>query len=387
VTAVAGAPEVLIVAGEASSALYAQRLLEHWRREQRPVHAFGVGSREMEALGFEIFGRSEDLAVVGLVEVLRHYRDIKSVFDRLVEAAHRRRPKVILLLDYPGFNLRLAQALKPLGIPIVYYISPQVWAWKKSRVWTIKRLADRVLCVLPFEQAFYRQYGMDVDFVGHPLLDEIDAALFDPERRAKLRAAHGFSASDLVLGLMPGSRSSEIRHHLQVQLQAAALLHAHHPTLKVALLVAPSLDLEHMRTLVADATIPLVLIKDDSLKMASLADLVLCASGTATLVVGLAHRPMVIMYRMNPVTARIARWIVRGAAHFGLVNLILDARVVPELFQEQATPEHLARELARYLDDEAYRARTQSALMTLEARLGAGGATARVAHILESYLS
>jgi lipid-A-disaccharide synthase len=351
------------------------------------VRAFGIGSREMEALGFEIFGRSEELAVVGLVEVLRHYRDIKAVFQRLLDEARRRRPKVVLLLDYPGFNLRLAKALEPLDIPIVYYVSPQVWAWKKSRVWTIQRLVDRMLCVLPFEQAFYRQYGIDVDFVGHPLLDEIDPALFDPEQRARLRAVHGLAPTDLVLGLMPGSRSSEIRHHLHVQLQAAKLLCARHPALKVALLVAPSLDLGQMRALAGQVSFPLVFIQEDSLKMASLTDVVLCASGTATLVVGLVHKPMVIMYRMNALTARIARWVVRGKAHFGLVNLILDARVVPELFQEQASPEMLAGELGRYLDDEAYFERTRSALMQLQPRLGAGGATARVAHILETYLS
>jgi lipid-A-disaccharide synthase len=384
---VTGAPDILIVAGEASSALYARRLLEHWQREGRAVRAFGIGSREMEALGFEIYGRSEELAVVGLVEVLRHYRDIKAVFHRLLHEARQRRPKVALLLDYPGFNLRLAQALEPLGIPIVYYVSPQVWAWKKSRVWTIKRLVDRMLCVLPFEQAFYRQFGIDVDFVGHPLLDEIDPALFDPGQRARLRAAHGLAPTDLVLGLMPGSRNSEIRHHLQVQLRAAGLLRARHPALKVALLVAPSLDLEQIRALAGQVPFPLVFIQDDSLKMASLTDLVLCASGTATLVVGLVHKPMVIMYRMNALTARIARWVVRGKAHFGLVNLILDARVVPELFQEQASPEELARELGRYLEDEAYLRRTQSALMQLQERLGAGGATKRVAHIVETYLS
>lgn len=379
--------EVLIVAAEASSALYACRLLEHWQREGAPVHAFGVGSREMEALGFERLGRSEDMAVVGLVEVLRHYRDIRRVFYRLVEEARRRRPRVVLLLDYPGFNLRLAEALKPLGIPIVYYISPQVWAWKKSRVWTIKRLVDRVLCVLPFEQAFYRRYGIEVDFVGHPLLDEVEALHFDTIARAQMRKAHGLGEKDLVIGLMPGSRNSEIEHHLQVQLDASRRLHARHPELNFALLVAPSLDLEGIRARVSAPGIPLALVKDDPMKMAGMVDLVLCASGTATLVVGLMQRPMIIMYRMNPLSARIAKWVVRGASHFGLVNLILDRRAVPELFQEQASPEGLAAALGRYLDDPDYLRETQAALAQLQERLGSGGATRRVAQILAPYLA
>lgn len=380
-------PEILVVAAEASSALYARRLLEHWQRQERRIKAFGVGSREMEALGFEILGRSEDMAVVGLIEVLRHYRDIKAVFRKLVQEAARRRPRLILLLDYPDFNLRLARALKPLGIPIIYYISPQVWAWRKSRIRTIKRLVDKMLCVLPFEKEFYRQHAVDVEFVGHPLIDEIDPALFDPGERARLRARYGLTPAERVVALMPGSRTSEIRHHLPTQLQAAQILHRRYPALKFALLVAPTLDLEQMKALAPEPAFPLLFLKDDPLEMVSLADLVLCASGTATLVVGLMHKPMVIMYRMNPLSARIAKWAVKGTAHFGLVNLILARRVVPELFQEQASPAALAQELARYLDDESYFKRIESELTTIQARLGAGGTTRRVAEILEAYLS
>lgn len=378
---------MLIVAAEASSTLYACRLLEHWQREGTPVHAFGVGSREMEAVGFERFGCSEDMAVVGMVEVLRYYGDIRRVFQRLVEEARRRRPRVALLLDYPGFNLRLAEALEPLGIPIVYYISPQVWAWKKSRVWTIKRLVDRLLCVLPFEPAFYRQYGMEVDFVGHPLLDEVEALHFDPVARARLRKAHGLDEHDLVLGLMPGSRNVEIEHHLQVQVQAARILQRRHPALKPALLVAPSLDRGKMQALAAAAPVSVTVMQDDPMQMVGLTDLVLCASGTATLVVGLMQKPMVIMYRMNPLSAWIARWVVRDTPYFGLVNLILDRRAVPELFQGQASPAALAHELARYLEEPDCLRETQAALAQLRERLGSGGATRRVAAILAPYLA
>jgi lipid-A-disaccharide synthase len=376
-----------VVAAEASSALYARRLLEHWQRQEKRVKAFGVGSRDMEALGFEILGRSEEMAVVGLIEVLRHYRGIKAVFHRLVEEARRRCPRVVLLLDYPDFNLRLARALKPLGIPIVYYISPQVWAWRKSRIRTIQRLVDKMLCVLPFEKEFYRQHAVDVEFVGHPLIDEIDPALFDPRERARLRSQYGVTSDDRVVGLMPGSRTSEIRHHLSTQLQVAEILHRRYPALKFALLVAPTIDLEQIKRLAAAPAVPLLVVKDDPLKMVGLTDLVLSASGTATLVVALMRKPMVIMYKMNALSARIARWVVRGTAHFGLVNLILARRVVPELFQEQAAPPRLAQELARYLDDESYLKRIESELMTVRDRLGAGGATQRVAEILEAYFS
>jgi lipid-A-disaccharide synthase len=384
--ATSGDPAILIVAAEASSALYARRLLEHWQRQQRPVKAFGVGSREMEALGFEVLGRSEEMAVVGLIEVLRHYRDIRRVFRNLVKKTGRRRPEVVLLMDYPDFNLRLAQALKPFGIPIVYYISPQVWAWRKSRVRTIRNLVDKMLCVLPFEKEFYRRHGVDVEFVGHPLIDEIDPVLFHPEERERLRSRHSVMPGECVVGLMPGSRQSEIHHHLAIQLRAAEMLHERYPALKFALLVAPSFDPEWMRKLVPQSAVPLLLVQDEPLKMVGLTDLVLCASGTATLVVGLMRKPMVIMYKMNALSALLARLVVKGTAYFGLVNLILERRVVPELFQEEATSQRLAEELARYIDDASLSNRTESELLAVRDRLGSGGATQRVAKILDAYL-
>jgi lipid-A-disaccharide synthase len=244
-----------------------------------------------------------------------------------------------------------------------------------------------MLCVLPFEKDFYRQHAVEVEFVGHPLIDEIDPVLFHSGEREQWHSRCGVAPGERVVGLMPGSRNSEIRHHLSTQLRAAEILHERYPALKFALLVAPTLELEQMRQLVADSAAPLLFIKDDPLKMVSLTDLVICASGTATLVVGLMHKPMVIMYRMNALTARLAKWIVKGTAHFGLVNLILGRRVVPELFREAATPQRIAKELARYIDDESYFKRTESELMKTRDRLGMGGATRRVAGILEAYLT
>jgi len=218
------------------------------------------------------------------------------------------------------------------------------------------------------------------------LIDEIDPVLFHPEERQRLRSRYGVAAGERVVGLMPGSRSSEIHHHLHTQLRAAEILHERYPALKFALLVAPTFELDQMKELVPGSTVPLLFIKDEPLKMVSLTDLVLCASGTATLVVGLMHRPMVIMYRINALSARLARWIVNGTTHFGLVNLILERRAVPELFQEEAAPQRLADELARYIEDYGHLKKTESELMKIRDRLGPGGATQRVAKILEAYL-
>ncbi len=375
---------VLIVAAEASSSLYAQRLLEHWQAEGREVHAFGIGSRPMEKLGFECVGRSEEMAVVGLQEVIKHFPLIRKVFHGLVEEAKKRKPKLALLLDYPDFNLRLAKKLKALGIPVIYYISPQVWAWRTGRVKLIKRVVDHMLVLFPFEEPFYREHGVRVDFVGHPLLDELPPTLSEKDFLFE-KQKFGLGPDELVLGLMPGSRHSEIHHHLRTQLEAAAIVMRRMPNVRPVLMVAPTLERSDFQEQLADFPFPIQIIKDSPLKMISLADVMLVASGTATLMVGLMEKPMVIMYRMNAVTAWLAKKLVTKTRFFGMANLIMGRAVVPELFQEEANPERLAAELLRFLDDPEERKRVRSELALIKEKLGNKGATANVARILEEY--
>ncbi len=379
--------QVLIVAAEASSALYAKRLLQLWKSQERNIQAFGIGSREMEAEGFEIVARSEDLAVVGIQEVIAHWGEIKGAFHGLLRAAQSRQPKVALLLDYPDFNLRLAKKLKGLGIPVVYYISPQLWAWRSSRVKTVKSFVDKMLVLFPFEVDFYRRHGVEVEFVGHPLLDELDERYFSEEDFHFRRSRYGIRPGDKLLGLMPGSRKSELKHHLQVQLETARQLVQEQPRLKVALLVAPGLDMEFVRSLLPDRlTYSLILTQAEPFDMIHLCDALVCASGTATLMVGLMQKPMVVMYKMNPLSAFLAKRFVRSTQHFAMVNLILNDRVVPELFQEQAEPEKLASELKPQLFDEVRASRLKSQLGALRGALGEQGATQRVDRALDPYL-
>lgn len=379
-------PSVLIIAAEASSSIYAQRLLEHWKAQDQNVRAFGIGSRGMEKLGFEVLGRSEDLAVVGLQEVIAHFPLIRKTFHSLVDEAAKRKPKFALLLDYPDFNLRIAKKLKKLGIPVIYYISPQVWAWRTGRVNLIKKVVDHILVLFPFEEEFYRKNEMKVSFVGHPLLDELHRESFDENVRRERRQRYGVQDNEFVIGLMPGSRRSEIKHHLQVQLDTLRELMKIHPKVRPFLLVAPSLDRDEISRQITGVDLPIQIVKDDPVKMVQLTDAILCASGTATLMVGLMEKPMVIMYRMNSVTAWLAKKLVTHTKFFGLVNLIMDERVVPELFQEQANPKDMARELSRYVSDQQYRELTQSKLKQVKQKLGARGATEKVANILTEYL-
>lgn len=385
-TSSADSPEILIVAAEASSSLYALRLLEHWQKTGKSVRAFGIGNRDMEKIGFECLGRSEELAVVGFSEVIKHWGDIRGAFDRLVEAAAARRPKVVLLLDYPDFNLRLAKKLKKLGLRVVYYISPQVWAWRQGRVKLIRKVVDRMMVVFPFEVDFYQEHDVPVDFVGHPLLDEIRPDLFDQKEQNILRQRYGIGESDLVLGLMPGSRNSELGHHLETQLKVAQKLIEQNSHVKAALLVAPNFSVDEIRAQLPQLKMPLTLVKDEPFRMISLVDVMLCASGTATLMVGLMGKPMVIMYKMSPMTAWIAKTFVRSTSHFGLINLVLGESVVPELFQGDASVERLSEELTLLLQNPTRRAQLHEKLMNSHARLGQKGATVRVAEILESML-
>ncbi len=383
----AASRKILIVAAEASSCLYAQRLLQYWKKHNISVEAFGIGDQAMIDEGFEALGRAEAMAVVGVQEIISHWGVIKKAFYDLLNATKQRRPDVVLLLDYPGFNLRLAKKMKSLNIPVVYYISPQVWAWKTGRVKVIQKVIAKMLVVFPFEVDFYAGHGMKVEFVGHPLLDELNPKHFDAAARQTHRAKYGVSPDDVLLALMPGSRNSELKHHLQVQLDAARELLKKHPRLKVALFVAPNFNKEELQVRLSDLNFPLMLIKDEPFSMIDLADVVLCASGTATLMVGLLEKPMVIMYRMNGFTAFLAKRFVKSTKHFGLINLVLDKRVVKEVFQEESDVPHLVRELDLLIGDPGLREEMRLELRAAKDRLGSRGATERVAKALEEYWS
>lgn len=375
---------VLIVAAEASSSLYAQRLLEHWKAEGRTVEAFGIGSRDMERSGFKCIGRSEEMAVVGLQEVMKHFPLIRRVFHGLLVEAEKRKPKFALLLDYPDFNLRLAKELKRRGVKVVYYISPQVWAWRTGRVKLIKRVVDHMLVLFPFEESFYKEHGVRVDFVGHPILDELPPAQSEKERILE-RQRYGLGPDELVLGLMPGSRRSEIHHHLKSQLEAAALVVRRNPKVRPVLMVAPTLERAELEPMLADFPFTIQIIKESPLRMIALADAILVASGTATLMVGLMEKPMVIMYRMNALTAWFAKRLVTKTKFFGMANLIMNRLVVPELFQEEANPRRMAEELSRFLDHPENRRHTRNELAQLKDRLGSKGATQNVVRVLDGY--
>lgn len=376
---------VLIVAGEASSSLYAQRILENWIANGTSVDAFGIGSQAMEKIGFKRLGKSEEMAVVGLSEVIKHFPLIRRVYNSLLEECDRSKPDFALLLDYPDFNLRLAKDLKKRGIKVIYYISPQVWAWRRGRVKLIRKVVDEMLVLFPFEEPFYREHGVNATFVGHPLLDELELRRHQTKSDQRIRRErYGIQSFEFVLGLMPGSRESELRHHLRDQLAAAELLAKRYPHVRPVLFCAPTIDRERLQAEVSELSVTVQIVKDEPLDMIEMADIVLVASGTATLMVGLLEKPMVIMYRMSPLTAWFAKRLVTHTKYFGMVNLILEKESARELFQEAASPEGMAAELEKLLDEKV-RAEKVAELSDLKNRLGALGATKRVVQRLGAY--
>ncbi len=377
---------ILMVAAEASSVIYAQRILENLKAKNIDVKAFGVGSRQMEELGFERLGKSEEMAIVGAAEIISHFGLLKSVFDGLVKAAAERKPKVAIVMDYPEFNLMLSKKLHALGIPVIYYISPQVWAWRKGRVHTIKKYCEKALLLFPFEIPFYSKHAVPHEFVGHPILDELDEKLLDPQYRILHRNQCGITDQEIVLGLMPGSRRLELKQHFAIQLETARQLSHQYKNLKILIMVAPSFEKEDLYPYLEDFKLPYMMIKDEPFRMIHLCDFILATSGTATLMVGLLKKPMVIIYRMKALTAIFAKLIVRGTKYFGLVNLILQKEVAPERFQGDALPKKLVPLFQKYIDDPDYAESVRQQLGELRHHLGEKGATERVTGIIQRYL-
>jgi lipid-A-disaccharide synthase len=365
---------VLIVAGEVSGDLRAAGLMRELR-ELGDFRFFGLGGDAMVGEGITAVAHSNEIAVVGLIEALRVIPRARRIFGRLLREARRIRPEVAILVDAPDFNLRLAAKLSTMGIPVVYYVSPQVWAWRQGRVRTIARVVDLMLVLFPFEADFYDQHEVSVVHVGHPLVDEIapQPQAWDQARPDSYRVV-----------LLPGSRISEVEALLPGMLDAIGLLAKRLP-IQTELLVAPGLDRRVIERLMRSSGREVPLVDQERERHIAAAHLALCASGTATLEVGLLGTPMIVLYRMGALTYRLARRLVK-VPHVSLVNLVLGERAVPELIQHDAEPESIAAQAHALLADPNVIATIRGKLSRLRAALGAGGASKRAAEAVVSFL-
>ena len=364
----------MLSCGEASGDLYAGALAGAIRRLDPGARLFGFGGERLRAAGGDLVGDYRGFSVTGITEALAMVPRYYGMYRRLVAAARAERPDVFVAIDLPDFNFRLARAVRRLGIPVVYYISPQLWAWRAGRMKTMKRIADRVLVIFPFEEAIYERAGVPVEFVGHPLVDLVRGGM----PRAAFLEEIGLDPVAPTVALLPGSRTNEVRAILPGLAAAAGRIAAQVPRVQFVVARAPNLESSLFEAAGAPGGRPPVLVDSRTDDVLAAADVVLTASGTATVQAALHEVPMVVVYRLSPLTYRLGKPFVRVDT-YAMVNLVAGERVVPELIQEAFTPDAVAAEAVGLLTDPVRAGRQRAALRLVRERLGAPGASERAA--------
>jgi lipid-A-disaccharide synthase len=360
--------EILFVAGEVSGDLHAAGVARELKARNAPLVLTGIGGDEMRAAGVELVEHVEKLAVMGFIEVLEHIPRHWLLLRTLTRRIQSGNVALVVLIDYPTFNMKVAEAATAAGVPVLYYITPQVWAWGSDRLERLSRTITKAAPILPFEEKLLRDHKIDATFVGHPLLDRLDKL---PDRAAARRAL-GFSDTDRVLALFPGSREQEIERHLETFVDAAKELQRRDPKLKVVVSVAPHVSLDAARC-------PFPMVRSASFTVLRAADAAMCKSGTTTLEAAVAGCPLIVAYRTSSLTYFAARRLVK-IPHIGLVNVVAGREVAPEFVQDALQPRAVADALGPLLDPASAERRAMiDGLDAVRRSLGTPGAAHRVA--------
>lgn len=371
------AKNIVIVAGEASGDLHGANLVREILRLDPDIGFFGIGGDLMKDAGVNISHHVRDMAVVGFFEVINKFPLIRRAMRDMEDLLNSVKPDAVILIDYPGFNLRLARRAKALGIKVIYYISPQIWAWHKSRMDTIKEVVDKMLVVFPFEVPIYKTAGVDVEFVGHPLMDAVPLSMV----RDSVRTGLGFESFDTVIGILPGSRKREVESLLPEMLKASKLLAKKISNLKLAIPVAPTLDPGYIEDMVRGMDLDVRVFKGRAYDVMAASDVILIASGTATLEAAIVGTPMVITYRVSPVTYWLGKMLV-NIEFIGLPNIVAGKGIIPELIQGDATAARMADETLKMLSNKEYLEDIKNGLKRVRQALGGPGASGRAAERL-----
>jgi lipid-A-disaccharide synthase len=370
--------EVFIVAGEFSGDLIASMLIKRLRKLDPTIKVTGLGGERMVEAGATLLTNIvQDLAIIGFAEVITKFPKIRRVFNRTVAYLRENRPDVVVFIDYPGFNLRMAEQAKRLGLKTVYYVCPQVWAWHRSRVQKIKKFVDKALVILPFEEGFLRGEGVDAQFVGTPWLDMMILTM----DRAKVIEHFGLDPKKRIIGLLPGSRKREVETLLPVMLETAEKIQAACPDVQFVIPRAPTVKPEIVEHWLTMAQVQVTVIDAFRYNARAAMDLAIVASGTATLETGLLGTPMVIIYKVAWLSWLIGKNLVK-IPYIGLINIVAGDMVVPELIQEQCTPQNIADRCLQILTEPRDRERIVYQLEKVKEKMGGKGASDRVAKII-----
>jgi lipid-A-disaccharide synthase len=385
--AISGATEpmkskkILLVAGEVSGDLHGSHLVEAIQRIDPEVQFFGVGGEGLERKGMKLLYRSQSLSVVGITEVFFKLRPILKALRGLKKSLDQEKPDLVILVDFPGFNLRMAKIAHRRGIPVLYFISPQVWASRPKRIKLIARVVKKMIVLFPFEVPLYEAAGVDVEWVGHPLLDIVKPTL--PREVAFQK--FGLDPKRRTIGLLPGSRTHEIERLLPPLLASAHLLQQEVPDLQFIIPLAPGISKPILISQMKNRSIPLKVVEGFTYDVMNLSELLIIASGTATLEGAILGKPMIIIYKVSLPSYWIGRALIR-VDHIGLVNLVVEKEIAPELIQKDVTPRRIADEAFRILRDPILSRKMTESMGEVRQKLGEPGAAQRAAHIVTSLL-
>jgi lipid-A-disaccharide synthase len=369
---------ILIVAGEASGDLHGAALVREIKRSDPTITVQGIGGRKMVEAGVDIIVSSSEIAVVGLTEVFSKLRNIYKAHRDMRNLLKRTRPDLLILIDFPDFNISLARTAKRFNVPVLYYVSPQLWAWRSGRAKKLAARVDKMAVILPFEKEFYHKTGVDIDveYVGHPLMDAIPTGI----DRDTISRELGLDDRGPVLGLLPGSRTAEINNLLPAMIGAAETLSKSNNNLQFILPVASTIPEEMIDSFVNNTSLKIIVSRKDIYSILGVCDLALVASGTATLETALMGVPMVVAYRVSPLSFSIGKLVVK-TPYVSLVNLIAGREVVPELLQDDVTPQLLAERASSILEDDIYRKEMIMNLNKVRESIGGRGASEKTARI------
>ncbi|MBN2254561.1 MAG: lipid-A-disaccharide synthase [Deltaproteobacteria bacterium] len=374
--------KIMIVAGEASGDLHGSHVVRFMKRLDPTLRFYGVGGEKLREAGVDVIAESSHMAVVGLTEVLSKIGFILSVRRKLKQSFDEERPELVILIDYPDFNLPLAKAAHQRGIKVFYYISPQVWAWRKRRIYQIARWVDRMAVILPFEPMVYEKVDLDVRFVGHPLLDVMERNYTDRDARR----IFGLREEIPTVALLPGSRESEVTKLLPEMLMAAELLKMKLPSVQFVMPRAAGLRRDLIASMIDASPVTISVVDNNVYDVIGVSDCAIVASGTATMETALLETPMIIIYKVSPFSYYMGRRIIR-VDHIGMVNIIAGKRIVPEFIQGDAHADNMADEVYDLLTNDGRRERMKQDLKEIRTKLGSPGAAEKTARFAYELIS